>query len=401
MISIVELLRYPGEEEQAYLWRTGQAKCSGELDVTWEQIAAYMNGEFRDSEDEFRTESAYRKQFTTAKQFYEVVFVKQLGGDAYLEQLREERQELYKVKTQVRDERNELNRKLREQARAGNLLEMVKDIMRGECTPPDLSPSPIINSETDIIVQLTDLHAGLKSKNFINTFNEKILQDRMKKYLDEISRIQKIHQSRRCYLVLGGDLINGLIHTTLRIDSTMNVIEQVKFVSILVGEFVRELRKMFSEIHLYSVVGNHSRLSPKKDDQLDGEELDSLVPFYVGLMFNGDSSVTVHENEMGNGIALLRPRGHLWYAVHGDKDTVENVVGKLTLITGVKPAGILLGHRHENAFVTKHGVKICQSGCVSGTDSYALNHRLSGTPEQIVIVTSDRKPVECIFDIQL
>ena len=241
----------------------------------------------------------------------------------------------------------------------------------------------------------------MKVDNFINKFNEEVLERRIRKYLDEIFAIQAEQKCQRCYLVLGGDMISGMIHTALRIENSLNVIEQVKAVSILVGRFVRQLKTIFSEIHVYSVVGNHSRTSPKKDDQLDGEELDALVPFYVDLMFIDDDSVVVHENEMGNGIASLSPRGHLWYAVHGDKDTIESVVGKLTLITGVKPRGILMGHRHENAVVTRHGVKICQGGCVNGPDTYALDHRLSGTPEQLVIITSDRKPVECVFDIQL
>lgn len=387
------------ESEQAMVWRLGAAKDSGELDLTWAEVADILNREFRP--DEPYQESAYRKQFQVANLFYESVFAKQIGGDSYIEQMREERQELYKVKTQVRDERNELNRKLREQARAGTLLDMVKDVMRAECKPFEYLPSPVVVGNTDMIVQLTDLHGGLKADNFLNKFNEEILNVRIKKYLDEILMIQDIHKCQRCHLVLGGDLINGLIHTVLRIESSMNVIEQVKAVSILVGNFVRRLKLLFSEVHVYSVSGNHSRLSPKKDDQLDGEELDSLVPFYVDLMFAGDDSVTVHENKMGNGIASLSPKGHLWYVVHGDKDTVDSVVGRLTILTGVKPRGILMGHRHENAVVTKHSVKVCQGGCVGGTDTYALDHRLTGTPEQLVIITSDRKPIECVFDVQL
>lgn len=387
------------ESEFEFIWRLGSLKNSGELDLTWSEVADILNREFRP--DEPYQESAYRKQFQVANLFFESVFSKQIGGDSYIEQMREERQELYKVKTQVRDERNELNRKLREQARAGTLLDMVKDTMRAECKPFDYLPSPVIVGDKDMIVQLTDLHTGLKADNFLNKFNEEVLERRIKKYLDEIFAIQEAQKCQRCYLVLGGDMINGLIHAVLRIESTMNTIEQVKYVSVLVGNFVRRLKTIFSEVYVYSTAGNHSRMSPKKDDQLDGEELDALVPFYIDLMFSGDRSVVVHDNEMGNGIASLSPRGHLWYAVHGDKDTVDSVVGRLTLMTGVKPRGILIGHRHENAVVTRHGVKVCQSGCVGGTDTYAIDHRLSGIPEQLVIISSDRKPVECIFDVQL
>lgn len=381
------------------IWRLGNLKNSGEIELTWSDVADIMNAEFRP--DDPYDSSAYRKQYQVASLYLETVFAKQIGGDNYIQQLREERQELYKVKTQVRDERNELNRKLREQARMGSLLDEVKRVMREESKPFDYTPSDVVVGDTDMIVHLTDLHVGLKADNFLNEFNGEVLQKRISRYLDEIRFIQETHKCQSCYLVLGGDMVSGGIHASLRIESTMNVIEQVKSVSTLVGNFVLELRKLFGEVHIYNVVGNHSRLSPKKDDQLDGEELDALIPFYLDIMFANDDGVKVHENTMGNGIASFSPRGHLWYAVHGDKDTVDSVVGKLTLITGVKPRGILMGHRHENAIITKHGVKICQSGCVSGTDSYALNHRLSGMPEQLVIITSDRKPVECQYDIQL
>ena len=400
MIPILDILRrLPNESETSMIWRLGCAKQSGEIDITWTDLATIMNAEFRP--DEPYQESAYRKQFSVANTFFESVFSKQIGGDTYIEQMREERQELYKVKTQVRDERNELNRKLREQARASTLLEMVKDIMSKECKPFGYAPSPIVVGKKDMIVQLTDLHTGLEINNFLNKFNEEILNLRVSKYLDEIFDIQKQHNCQECHVVLGGDLISGLIHTSLRIENSLNTIEQVKAVSVLVGNFINQLKSVFSAVHVYSVAGNHSRMSPKKDDQLSGEELDALVPFYVDLMFANNANVTVHESEMGNGIASLSPRGHLWYAVHGDKDTVDSVAGRLTLLTGKKPRGILMGHRHENAVVTKHGIKICQGGCVNGTDSYALEHRLSGTPEQLVIITSDRKPIECVYDVQL
>ena len=399
--NVTSIKRIGDENEEQYIWRLGNLKDDGAIDLTWEEISSLVNNEFRESEYEFRESSSYRKRYTISKSFFESVFSKQIGGDSYIEQMREERQELYKVKTQVRDERNELNRKLREQARMDTLLDTVKDVMSKECKPFAYSPSPIITGEKDMIVQLTDLHTGLTVNNFLNKFNEDILNLRVSKYLDEIFAIQKQQNCQRCYVVLGGDLISGLIHTSLRIENSLNTIQQVKAVSVLVGNFINQLKNIFSEVHVHSVAGNHSRLSPKKDDQLSGEELDALVPFYVEIMFANNANVTVHENEMGNGIASLSPRGHLWYAVHGDKDTVDSVAGRLTLLTGKKPRGILMDHRHENAVVTKHGIKICQGGCVNGTDSYALDHRLSGTPEQLVIVTSDRKPIECVYDVQL
>ena len=89
---IIDFLRNPYEDEISYIWRIGEAKSNGEIDATWEDIGRYINHEFRQDETEYRSESAYRKIYQSAKLFYESVFSKQIGGDSYIEQMREERQ---------------------------------------------------------------------------------------------------------------------------------------------------------------------------------------------------------------------------------------------------------------------------------------------------------------------
>ena len=70
-------------------------------------------------------------------------------------------------------------------------------------------------------------------------------------------------------------------------------------------------------------------------------------------------------------------------------------------MTGVKPDGIIMGHRHHNAYDTVHNVKIIQCGCMSGSDDYCIDNRLSGKPEQCVVITNDSKAVVCMYDIKL
>ena len=87
--------------------------------------------------------------------------------------------------------------------------------------------------------------------------------------------------------------------------------------------------------------------------------------------------------------------------VHGDKDTPSNVVKNLTLISGIKPDGIIMGHRHHNAYDTEHSVKVVQCGCVVGTDDYCVDKRISGEPEQCVFITSENRTVKCLYDVGL
>ena len=61
---------------------------------------------------------------------------------------------------------------------------------------------------------------------------------------------------------------------------------------------------------------------------------------------------------------------------------------------------IITGHRHTNKMMTVSDVKVIQSGCLSGSDEYALNNRLRNRPEQTVCVVSDSEGLDCVYDIK-
>ena len=46
-------------------------------------------------------------------------------------------------------------------------------------------------------------------------------------------------------------------------------------------------------------------------------------------------------------------------------------------------------------------VKVIESGCVDGMDSFAINQRLVGTAEQTVTVVSEKHRIKALCDIQL
>ena len=61
MDEILQVL--PNETEDECLFRIGEAKKDGLLDLTWTEISNFFNKEFRKDETEYRTESSYRKKF--------------------------------------------------------------------------------------------------------------------------------------------------------------------------------------------------------------------------------------------------------------------------------------------------------------------------------------------------
>ena len=400
---MTELHRLPDENEEQFIWRLGRAKDSGELDMDWNEIAAIINAEFREDDTEYYEQSAYRKPYQCAKRFYEKGVFKDLTSEAYLQVIKEEQRLLKIEKQKLSDERVDYQRSIREEARKESFISLIEKAIAKNVEPFDYKPSGIACNDDSMIICLSDLHAGIECENYWNKFNTRILRDRLHKYLDEIKAIQAIHNCKKCDIVLGGDNISGIIHANLRLQNNENVIEQMKIVATYIGEFIYELKSSFETIRVHSVSGNHSRLSPNKEEHLKGEELDALIPFILKIQFAHNPEITVCEDGYIDDTinSFVTPGGKLFYIVHGDKDTPNTVVKNLTLMTGVKPAGIIMSHRHHNAYDTQYNVKIIQTGCVVGTDDHCVDIRITGEPEQWVVISSKERAVKCLYDISL
>ena len=401
------LVKIAGETEEECLWRIGNAKRDGLLDATWVDIADWMNANWRNSETEYYSESAYRKKY---KNYIDAktMFVKQEAtSDGTADELAAKLREIEKEKIKLRDERTDYQKTVREEARKESLVDLVRRVFVETVVPFDYHQGDIASgiNDDELVVCLSDLHVGIVCDNYWNQFNTNILKERLYKYLDEIRDIQRIHSCKKCYLVLGGDNVSGLIHANLRLQNNENVIQQLKIASEYIGNFVNELVKMnaFEEIEVRSVAGNHSRLSQNKEDHLKGEELDELIPFYLSLMFKNNDMVKIYEDSPIDSTinSFVTNGGKLFYIVHGDKDSVSKVVADLTLMVGRKPDGIIMGHRHHNAFDTIHGVKVVQCGCAVGTDTHCVDIRISGEPEQCVFITNSKRTMKCLYDIGL
>ena len=363
-------------------------------DIEWSDVVDYMNEQ---------TGGTYNREFVRKAWPLLALYSEEgwvrppddIGGSSFDER----RLEAEKAIVKLRDERNEIARIQRELARRDSLLDLVKEGIRGEITPmDDYVPRIHQLADNDLIVHLTDIHAGIQIENYFNRYDETVLRDRMRKYTQKIDEIRQRHNSEKCYVMLGGDLVSGIIHTNLRLENNLNVVQQVKFVSNVVAGFIRNLSKMFAEVHVYSVAGNHGRVQPKKEDNLRGENFDCLVPFIVGLLLKDYENVEIHENVIEQTVAMFNVRGQKVFGVHGDKDAMDNVVQKLTMMFSMKPDIVLAGHRHTNGMRTIYDSRVIESGCISGPDSYCMDHRLKNNPEQTVIVVTDNG-VECTYNV--
>jgi hypothetical protein len=363
---------------------------------TWEDVGNVLN----DMLGENLSSSAYRKKF----QYFEQIMKDNedlfFENKNYLDDLKEMKREIQKEKIKLSDERTELKRLYREQARRESFLDVVKRAM-SEDVEPLVEPNHIGGfnyADNDLIVSLTDIHTGIEIDNAFNKFNENILRKRFNTYLQKILEVRERHNSENCYVIIG-EVVSGIIHNNLRIENNLDLMQSFKLVATLISDFLTELSKYFNNVHVYINEGNHSRISPNKEDNIQGENVDVLVPFYLKARLQLIDNIFIHENEVMEEIAMFKVRGNIVMSAHGDNDKVSSVVQKFTMLFDVKPDLVYLGHRHTNAMETVYDTKVIQSGCLSGTDNYALSKRLRNKAEQTIsVITEDG--LECLYDVK-
>ena len=395
----MDLTKHQDENEEEYLWRIGQLVDSKQVD-SWRSVVDIVNEQLGFTDSKKRDESSFRKRYQASKKFYEKVFTKMISNE-YAEQIRELTRELEKRKIQYRDERNAYNRIIRDEARKESYIDLVKRMI-SETVPEklDYKYSPVdLCSDNDLVIHLTDIHNGINIDNYFNKYNLDILKSRLRTYLDNILQIRARHNSENAYVIIG-EVLSGLIHENLRCENNQNLIEQFLSVSELITDFLYELSTQFKTVNVYVTPGNHSRISPKKEQNLKGENFDNLLIPYLSAKLQNTQNVLFNTNDIEESIATMVIRGNNVMSSHGDKDNPRDVVQNFTLLFGVIPDIVYLGHRHRNAMSTVFNTKVIESGCVSGSDNYAIDLRLNTYPEQTVSVIDDNGLV-CLYDIQL
>ena len=377
--------RYEGETDEQLIYRICSEK---EMIGTWEDVSKILNELLGNSFNE----STYRKKYQSFKQILEANQDKFTNDEQTLEDIKQERRELEMEKTRFRDERNEWSKQNRIGARVLDKLDKLEDaLLSRNRIYFDDNVSIEIKSDNDLLVVLSDLHIGQTFSSYFGKYNTDIAIKRLKEYYDEILSLQKIFNSKNCYISLQGDMISNSIHKTLAITNRENVIEQIKIASELISSFCADLCKHFTKVYFISVCGNHSRID-RKEDALHDERLDDLIAWSVRLSLSTTGNFIPLNANIDNGIAKFQIRGKTYVSVHGDYDSFdEKGIGKLSLMLGEVPYGIIYGHLHEAGYLYHKNVNLIRGGSLAGAgDDYTIEKRLIGKPSQIVCVCNDK-----------
>lgn len=401
-LDSIQLRRQPGENEYAFIWRLGEAKSNGLLDMTWEDLASIINEECRE-DDLVYGESVYRKQYTTSKLFYDNVFLDKLGGNEYMRALKQQQDEIYKAKRQLYDQRREYNKALTSDARSEHLMgELIKAAEKlPQMVRVDMRGGDTADGENEAVLYLSDWHVGLVADNIWNTFNPDILQKRIGKLVRDAVKALKRHKPKSLHVVILGDMINGTLLPKAQIESSELGCEQVMTASQILADVVLELSNYVENTFVYSTYGNHGRTVQDYKDSVHEDNLERLIPWWMKQRLAG-----IKEIKFVDGIyEFIRTNacGFEIGAVHGDLDK-KNDLGN-TMVTvflkkfGTAPKYAVMGHVHHNESLDDYGIETIIVGSLSGTDSYANGKRLFATPSQTLLFFNKTDGLECRYNI--
>lgn len=395
MIVITSYKRFENESDEELIYRV----CSDKDSIgSWQDVANILN-ELLGTE---YTESKFRKQFQAFNKMLNANRGKFTDSDEQIKEIEVQKRELERKKIQFRDERNAWQKQNYADARVEEKLDKLEDELTSlGRTNFDTHNTLSIDSDNDMLVILSDLHIGQTFDSIFGKYNTDIAKDRLNQLLNEVLSIRDLHNSRKCYVSLQGDLISGNIHKSIQVTNRENVIEQIKNATELVSSFCYELSLHFENVFLSNVSGNHTRIE-RKEDAIHDERLDDIISWAVELSLKHIDNFHVLHRNIDTGIADIDIRGKSYIAVHGDYDGFnKSGVQNLCLALGFVPYAITFGHLHVCSVDETNGVKMIRGGSLAGCgDSYTIEKRLTGKPSQMVCICTN-KGIKAYYPIEL
>lgn len=395
----IQLERKPNESSIDYHKRLVYGKLVDKTlsDIDYTELSELIYGQSYSSDVARRMLYGSRKTL----ELFDKEKINQINNDDILGEIDEKTIELKKERQKFYDQRNALNKIIRDRSRQEEINELiVNEIRNGNLPKLNYQYSDCECTDNDLLVSLNDIHYGSNVDNYWNVYNPDICKEMMNNYLNKIISIAKIHKSENCVVWMNGDAISGNIHYSIAVTNKENVIKQVMGVSELISEFLAELSKYFKNVIFVSVAGNHSRINPNKDNTLNNERLDDLIEWYVGARLQNFDNIVIGGEKIDETMYLINIRGNMYCGVHGDYDGSAAKVQTLQTMAGVPLYAILSGHLHHNKTDEVQGIKTVMAGSFLGMDDFCVSKRIYGKPEQMVCVC-DEDGIRCQYDISL
>ena len=140
------------------------------------------------------------------------------------DKLNETKQEIYKERQKLRDERTALNALLRDAARVERFKEELQaQALKLKSLPTIHYTHSKTGSKIEAVALLSDLHLGMFIDEYCNKYNIEIAMKRLDKWVEDVIRYCRAKCVKRLNVINLGDLIAGDIHPSIRIMQEIDV----------------------------------------------------------------------------------------------------------------------------------------------------------------------------------
>lgn len=372
-------------------------KLNREIDMDWQEISEHLGLDWSSSHT--------RKVAYGIKEYHEYVQLKGLDNIAQdlKEQLIKQELEIKKQKVQMSDLRSEINRQVRELSRFESMINLSKELSsKLNLDKPFLTKKKIFTSgKKEAVLLLSDLHIGIVNNNYWNKYDTDIMIERMKFLRSRVIKTCIDNEVKKIHLCLLGDIVSGIIHSTIRLENRENIVKQSLIASEVLSELIYELSKIV-DVELHFTVGNHGRVSANKNDSLDSENFEYFIREMIKLRCQEIENFSISKNIIDEEISTFKIFNDYIVATHGDKfGNINSYIPKITSLVGEIPSYICIGHLH-NHFENAYGnTELIVNPSFSGVDTYAKNLGLIGRPSQKLIIFSEEYGKESTHQIYL
>ena len=274
----------------------------------------------------------------------------------------------------------------------------VRDEMVVPIEFPDFNVN-IIESTTEGLLVLSDWHTGLKVKNYWNEFSVELQEEIVQDLLERSVVYLKRHKTKNVHVMCLGDLIHGIIHVSTRVIAEVDVVQQIRIAWQLVARILKRLAKELEVVYVYWTYGNHARITEKKTDSIDRENLELVMLDTLKEHLQNFDNIKFIPNEYDEQIIVAEPCGHTVFGVHGDRDRNKKTAENLTMMLEMKPYKIYTAHGHHFEMLETHGVDVIMNRALCGVDDFSKSIRKTAKSGQSLhIYNPDR--LESKYDME-
>ena len=394
-----------GENYEEWQYRILLGKANKQVDLSWEEIRQLLN---LDEKAMFLSKIAYGinnyRQYITNKSQSSMTDEEATASLEILDDLRSEQEYVAREKMRLADQKREYMNLQRQSARSEHIIEEIRHAATLMAASKPLPKATIPSSEgkeREGALLLSDWHAGARCSNYWNEFNDVELMKRVEKVVARTIQYGQEQKVGKLHVFLLGDLINGLIHITTRINNTENVIAQTQLVAELLSQELAKLAGAFPEVIVYTARGNHDRVSANVKESIAEESFFDFIPWYLKARLADISNIKLVDNIIDSEIISTEICGQTIFAVHGHRDKLKSVVANLSQMLKIFPDYIFLGHYHHHEEAEEHGCEVVVNSSLSGVDDFAKEIRKTGKAAQKFIVFDKEEGRLCTYNIQL